>query len=104
MTDSQNNALKLLASKRGGLLILQHCTHEHFKRHSLSQVDAIQALEELESQGLAASIYERLDGLVFTLSKVGRELLSKKGCQFDDAQVELAAKLFSERQCQVQIQ
>lgn len=104
MTESQNNALKLLASKRGGLLILQYCTPEDFKRFRLSLDDAIQALNELERQGLAGSIYERLDGLIFTLSKDGREFLSQKGYQFDRTQVESTAKLFGELQCNIQIQ
>ena|SRR5690554_5512443 len=88
-------ALNLLADNRGGYLAFDMLDHPKGPRVKLSRDELWEALRSLQKEGLVASMQERLDGPLFTLSKTGRDLMAKKGHVFDDAEIQKTRTLFS---------
>ena len=96
-------ALNLLAKIRGGYLAFDMLDHPKSPKVKLSKDELWQALNGLREEGLVASMQERLDGPLFTPSKTGRDLMSGKGCSFDDIEIEKSRKLFSSYFCKTEI-
>ena len=69
----------------------------------LSAHDLEAALKCLEADGLVASIYERLDGLLYALSQKGRLRMEGEGFRFSDDELNRTRRLFASWLCKVPI-
>lgn len=101
--DSRKAALDLLAKLRGGYLAFDMLDHPKAPAVKISKEELWDALRELRDEGLVASMQERLDGPLFTLSKAGRALMSEEGYAFEQEQIEKTRKLFSSYFCKTEI-
>ena len=100
---SRIQVLCMLANLRGGSLNLDMYEHPAVKDCSLSKDEVVRALKGLHAEGLVASIYERLDGPLFTLSKAGREAMASEGFEFDGDSLRRTQELFNAYFCKTPV-
>ena len=91
--------IQMLAHLKGGVLALDMLGHPSQRLPELSVQELEVALRGLVSEGLVASIFERLDGPLFTLSERGRKEMLAQGCTFDENAVERTRELFEAYFC-----
>ncbi len=100
---SRAQVLCMLANLKGGSLILDMFEHPSVQNCSLSKDEVQRALRELQAEGLVASIYERLDGPLFTLSKAGREAMASEGFEFEEDRIRRTQDLFNAYFCKTPV-
>ena len=99
MNTPRQIALRLLADKKGCFIAPASLERQFFQASGLEQTELIAALRELEAEGLVCSIYERLDGSLFALTAIGREIMTSEGCSFDEVNVASTRRLFEDALC-----
>ncbi len=97
--DHRAITLDMLARLKGGILTLDMYGHPSQGKCELSAQELETALRVLVSEGLVASIYERLDGPLFSLSELGRTEMQTHGYEFDEKTVERTRQLFIANFC-----
>ena len=97
-------ALRLLAGLGGSALRFDDYTARlEGVPFPLTKDEFLSALRALEHVGLAAWIYERLDGPIWALTRRGRGVAESMGFAFDTSKVETTLKLFKEWKCETEI-
>src|SRR5688572_31013870 len=91
--ETERRAMRILAALKGGYLSLDAYTRDVGKRlevteFPLSEGEFKALVRALEDKGLVASILERLDGLLITLTAEGRRLMEAEGAVFDSKNIE----------------
>ena len=66
-----------------------------------SKEELVSALQSLKSQGLVASIFERLDGPCYALSEKGRKQMQEEGFLFSEKKLSETRRTFKSWLCEV---
>jgi hypothetical protein len=100
----KDEVLIILAKLNGAYLTIDMYDHPAVKKSNrLSHEEVLSSLKILVSEGLVASIFERLDGPLYALSEKGRQIMVQRGFEFDLAKIEKTRSLFSAYLCKTPI-
>ena len=98
------HALRMLAALKGGYFCFDRDPFRwEIEVPRPSKQELMEALYSLETAGLVASIYERLDGPCYALSEQGRRKMEAEGFLFSEEKLSQTRRLFKEWLCEAPI-